>query len=70
VRRGRGASGDTAPYAVEREIDDLAAVLATVGRPAFLVGVSSGGALALDPVVMAGVLSRFFRGHAGVAATG
>ncbi|MEZ7004032.1 alpha/beta fold hydrolase [Streptomyces sp. AD55] len=46
-RRGRGASGDTPPYAVEREIEDLAAVVAEAGEGACLYGVSSGGALAL-----------------------
>ncbi|MEU6480523.1 alpha/beta fold hydrolase [Streptomyces sp. NPDC047017] len=46
-RRGRGESGDTAPYAVEREVEDLAAVLDAVGGDAALYGVSSGGALAL-----------------------
>ncbi|GLQ53868.1 alpha/beta fold hydrolase [Devosia nitrariae] len=46
-RRGRGASGDTAPYAVAREIEDLAALLATTG-PAALVGFSSGGVLAAE----------------------
>ncbi|MFI2427955.1 alpha/beta fold hydrolase [Streptomyces sp. NPDC018955] len=46
-RRGRGASGDTAPYAVEREVEDLAALIAAVGGEAALYGVSSGGALAL-----------------------
>ncbi|WP_309094402.1 alpha/beta fold hydrolase [Streptomyces sp.] len=47
-RRGRGASGDTAPYAVEREIEDLAAVIEAVGGEALLYGISSGGALALE----------------------
>jgi pimeloyl-ACP methyl ester carboxylesterase len=46
-RRGRGGSGDTAPYAVEREIEDLAAVLGAVGGHAALFGMSSGGGLAL-----------------------
>jgi len=45
-RRGRGDSGDTQPYAAEREIEDIA-VLITQGR-AHLFGVSSGGALALE----------------------
>src|SRR4029079_2222890 len=45
-RRGRGESGDTRPYAVEREIDDLAAVIAAHGDRAGLHGQSSGGALA------------------------
>ncbi|MEU6812249.1 alpha/beta fold hydrolase [Streptomyces sp. NPDC046831] len=46
-RRGRGGSGDTAPYAVEREVEDLAAVIEAVGGEASLYGISSGGALAL-----------------------
>jgi pimeloyl-ACP methyl ester carboxylesterase len=46
-RRGRGESSDTAPYAVEREIEDLAAVIAWVGGPVALYAMSSGGALAL-----------------------
>ncbi|MFF0382158.1 alpha/beta fold hydrolase [Streptomyces sp. NPDC004286] len=46
-RRGRGASGDTVPYAVEREVEDLAALMAAVGGEAALFGLSSGGALAL-----------------------
>ncbi|CAM5673275.1 alpha/beta fold hydrolase [Streptomyces aurantiogriseus] len=46
-RRGRGDSGDTAPYAVEREVEDLAALIDLAGGEAALYGVSSGGALAL-----------------------
>jgi pimeloyl-ACP methyl ester carboxylesterase len=48
-RRGRGDSGDTEPYAVEREIEDLAAVIAAAGPdgPVCAHGVSSGGALLL-----------------------
>ena len=44
-RRGRGESGDTAPYAVEREIDDLRAVAREAGEAPYVVGISSGGAL-------------------------
>jgi len=47
-RRGRGDSGDTAPYAVEREIEDLEAVLDAAGGSAFVFGHSSGAVLALD----------------------
>ncbi|KUO17834.1 alpha/beta fold hydrolase [Streptomyces dysideae] len=47
-RRGRGQSGDTAPYAVERELEDLAALIETVGGEAALYGISSGGALVLE----------------------
>ena len=46
-RRGRGDSDAIGPYAVEREIDDLAAVLDAAGGSAVVVGVSSGGALVL-----------------------
>lgn len=47
-RRGRGESGDTAPYAVEREIEDLDAVIDAAGGSAFVFGHSSGAVLALD----------------------
>ena len=46
-RRGRGDSGDTLPYAIEREIEDIAAVIDATGGPAGLYGTSSGGALTL-----------------------
>jgi pimeloyl-ACP methyl ester carboxylesterase len=49
-RRGRGESGDTSPYAIEREIDDLQAVVDEAGGTADVVGVSSGAALALQAV--------------------
>lgn len=47
-RRGRGDSGDTLPYAVAREIEDVAAVAAAAGGRALLYGTSSGAALALE----------------------
>jgi pimeloyl-ACP methyl ester carboxylesterase len=47
-RRGRGASGDTPPYAVEREVEDIEALVSEAGGRAFLWGVSSGAVLALD----------------------
>jgi pimeloyl-ACP methyl ester carboxylesterase len=47
-RRGRGDSGDTAPYAVEREIEDLGALLAEAGGSASVYGMSSGAALVLE----------------------
>jgi pimeloyl-ACP methyl ester carboxylesterase len=49
-RRDRGDSGFTPPYAVEREIEDLAAVIEAAGGSAHLYGHSSGGALALEGV--------------------
>src|SRR6266496_3866906 len=47
-RRGRGDSSDTLPYAVDREIEDIEALIGTAGGSASLYGVSSGGALALE----------------------
>jgi pimeloyl-ACP methyl ester carboxylesterase len=47
-RRGRGDSGDTAPYAVAREIEDLDAVIAAAGGSAAVYGMSSGAVLALE----------------------
>lgn len=47
-RRGRGDSGDTPPYAVEREIEDLQAVIDAVDGPACVLGLSSGAVLALE----------------------
>ncbi len=46
-RRGRGDSSDTQPYAVEREIEDLEALIKEAGRSAFVFGMSSGAILAL-----------------------
>src|SRR5438270_12835537 len=47
-RRGRGASGDTQPYAVEREVEDLDALIRQAGGAAGVFGYSSGAQLALD----------------------
>jgi pimeloyl-ACP methyl ester carboxylesterase len=47
-RRGRGDSGDTAPYSVEREIDDIDALIAAAGGSASVFGYSSGANLTLQ----------------------
>jgi pimeloyl-ACP methyl ester carboxylesterase len=52
-RRGRGDSGNTPPYAVGREVEDLAALIEVAGDPAFVFGQSSGGALALEAAASA-----------------
>jgi pimeloyl-ACP methyl ester carboxylesterase len=46
-RRGRNQSGNTPPYALQREIDDLHALIDVAGGEAFLYGTSSGAALAM-----------------------
>jgi pimeloyl-ACP methyl ester carboxylesterase len=47
-RRGRGDSGDAAPYSVAREIEDIGALLSEAGGEAFVWGMSSGAVLALE----------------------
>lgn len=47
-RRGRGASGETRPWAVEREVEDIDALIEVAGGSAYLYGISSGAALALE----------------------
>lgn len=47
-RRGRGDSGDTAPYAVAREVEDLGSLIAEAGGAALVYGHSSGAGLALN----------------------
>ncbi|WP_410568017.1 alpha/beta fold hydrolase [Amycolatopsis sp. cmx-4-61] len=47
-RRGRGESTDTGPYTVEREVEDIAALVKETGGEALLFGISSGAALALE----------------------
>src|SRR5438477_29188 len=53
-RRGRGDSGDTQPYAVDREIEDIDALIDAAGGSACLHGHSSGGCLALEAAVKLG----------------
>lgn len=47
-RRGHGESGDTPPYAVEREVEDIAAILDAAGGSAFVYGTSGCAALSLE----------------------
>jgi pimeloyl-ACP methyl ester carboxylesterase len=53
-RRGRGDSTDTQPYAVEREIEDIDALITEAGGSASLFGISSGAALALEAAIKLG----------------
>ncbi len=75
-RRGRGASGDTAPYTVEREFEDLAAVIDREGggRPVTVFGWSSGGHLALNAALCVVIVRAVRRGgwspwHSAAVAT-
>ncbi len=47
-RRGRGDSTDTAPYAPQREVEDVKALIDEIGEHVFLYGHSSGAALAIE----------------------
>jgi pimeloyl-ACP methyl ester carboxylesterase len=53
-RRGRGESSDTKPYAVDREMEDIEALIDHAGGKAYLYGVSSGAALALQAAARLG----------------
>ena len=53
-RRGRGDSGDTRPYAVQREVEDIEALIDKAGGSAYVYGKSSGAALALQAAAALG----------------
>lgn len=53
-RRGRGDSTDTQPYALEREIEDIEAIIDETGGLASLYGISSGAALAMEAALKLG----------------
>lgn len=57
-RRGRGGSGDTAPWALARELEDLAALITVAGGEACVFGNSSGGLLALDAAAQGLAIGR------------
>jgi len=53
-RRGRGDSSDTLPYSVEKEIEDIDALINEAGGTAFIYGISSGACLALEAASVLG----------------
>jgi pimeloyl-ACP methyl ester carboxylesterase len=57
-RRGRGESGGGGTFEAEREIEDLACVIAATGGPAFVFGTSSGGNLALRAAANGAAISE------------
>ena len=57
-RRGRGESADTKPYAVEREIEDIEALIKEAGGSARVYAVSSGAPLALDAAARLGGITK------------
>jgi pimeloyl-ACP methyl ester carboxylesterase len=58
ARRGRGASGNTLPYAVARELEDLDALIAAAGGSAHVYGASSGGPLALEAAAAGSAIDK------------
>ena len=57
-RRGRGESGDTPPYSVEREVEDIEALIAEAGGRAHTCGFSSGGVLAMEAARAGAAIDR------------
>jgi pimeloyl-ACP methyl ester carboxylesterase len=57
-RRGRGASSDTRPFAREREIEDLQALVEDVGGTAMVFGISLGGVVSLDDAAVTPGITR------------
>lgn len=57
-RRGRGESGDTGPYGVEREVEDLDALIKEAGGDVYLYGISSGAVLACDAAARLGGIRK------------
>ena len=61
-RRGRGESGDTQPYAVAREVEDLRAMVGAAGGLPYVAATSSGAALALEAAA-SGVPMKMLAAH-------
>ncbi|MEU7001366.1 alpha/beta hydrolase [Nonomuraea sp. NPDC046570] len=57
-RRGRGDSGDTAPYAVDREFEDIEALIEEAGGSALVYGTSGGGIIALEAAARGLAITR------------
>jgi len=57
-RRGRGESGDTPPYSVQREVEDIEGLLAEAGGRAHACGFSSGGVLAMEAARAGAAIDR------------
>src|SRR5512136_643769 len=53
-RRGRGESSNSKPFAVEREVEDIEALINEAGGTAYVYGISSGASLALEAAIRLG----------------
>jgi pimeloyl-ACP methyl ester carboxylesterase len=57
-RRGRGGSGDTEPYSIQREYEDIVALIDSIGGPVDLIGHSYGGLCALGAALLTDNIRR------------
>ena len=57
-RRGRGESGDNLPYSIEREYDDIAALVEAIPEPVYLLGHSYGGLCSLEATLRTNHIKR------------
>ena len=69
-RRGRGGSGDSENYAIEREFEDVAAVVDSLGKPAFLLGHSYGAVCALEAALLTRNVRKLVLYEPGMNVTG
>jgi pimeloyl-ACP methyl ester carboxylesterase len=69
-RRGRGGSGDSDEYAVEREFEDIAAVVDSLGEPVNLLGHSYGGLVALEAALLTRNVRRLVLYDPGIEVAG
>lgn len=57
-RRGRGGSGDSASYALQREAEDITAIIDCIGEPVNLLGHSYGGLCAIEAALLTDKLRK------------
>jgi len=69
-RRGRGASGDASAYGLEREVEDIAAIVEGIGGPVDLVGHSYGALVSLEASLRIGNLRSLVLYEAPIASSG
>ena len=69
-RRGRGANADTDDYVLDREVEDVSAVVASLGEPVNLLGHSFGGLLALEAALLTPNVRRLVLYDPGIEGAG
>ena len=69
-RRGRGDSGDSEDYAVEREFEDVAAVVDSIEASVNVLGHSYGGLLALEATLLTGNVGKLVLYDPGIEVNG